>query len=118
LGRTREAIAQYREALRLNPNLTGPLNNLAWVLAASPDAGLRNGAEAVRLAEHACELTHYGDPMFLATLAAAYAEAGRFDDAVATAQKARTVALAKGEKEIAAQDEQLLELFKSGQAYH
>jgi Flp pilus assembly protein TadD len=118
LGRTREAIAQYREALRLNPNLTGPLNNLAWVLAAGPDAGLRNGAEAVRLAEHACELTHYGDPMFIGTLAAAYAEAGRFDDAVATAQKARTVALAKGEKEIAAQDEQLLELFKSGQAYH
>ncbi|MGD0349648.1 MAG: tetratricopeptide repeat protein [Verrucomicrobiota bacterium] len=118
LGRTREAIAQYRQALRLNPNLTGPLNNLAWVLAAGPDAGLRNGPEAVRLAQRACELTHYGEPMFIATLAAAFAEAGRFDDAVATAQKARTVALAQGEKEIAAQDEQLLELFKSGQAYH
>ena len=118
LGRTREAVAQYREALRLNPNLAGPLHNLAWVLAAGPDAGLRNGPEAVRLAQRACELTHYGEPMFIATLAAAFAEAGRFDDAVATAQKARTVALAKGEKEIAAQDEQLLELFKSGQAYH
>jgi len=118
LGRTREAVAQYREALRLNPNLAGPLNNLAWVLAAGPDAELRNGPEAVRLAQRACELTHYGEPMFIATLAAAFAEAGRFDDAVATAQKARTVALAQGEKEIAAQDEQLLELFKSGQAYH
>ena len=73
-GRTREAVAQYREALRLNPNLAGALNNLAWVLAASPDDELRNGAEAVRLAERACELTHYGEPLFLGTLAAAYAE--------------------------------------------
>ena len=74
LGRTREAIAQYREALRLNPNLTGPLNNLAAVLATSPDDELRNGAEAVGLAERACELTHYGQPLFVGTLAAAYAE--------------------------------------------
>jgi tetratricopeptide (TPR) repeat protein len=118
MGRTREAVAQYREALRLNPDLTGVLNNLAWVLAAGPDSELRNGAEAVRLAERACELTHYGKSLCIGTLAAAYAESGRFDDAVASAQKARTVALAQGQKEIAAQDEQLLELFKSGQAYH
>ena len=40
LGRTREAVAQYREALRLNPDLAGALNNLAWILATSPDVEL------------------------------------------------------------------------------
>ena len=68
------------------------LNNLAWVLATSPKAELRNGAEAVRLAERACELTHYGEPLFIGTLAAAYAEAGRFPEAVTTAEKAEQLA--------------------------
>ena len=103
-GRTRDALVQYREALRLNPELAGALNNLAWNLATSSDDGLRNGAEAVRLAERACELTHYGEPLFIDTLAAAYAEAGRFDAAVATTQKAREVALKQGQNEVAAAD--------------
>src|SRR5208282_1190409 len=112
-GRTREAVAQYREALRLNPNLAGALNNLAWVLAASPDDGLRNGAEAVRLAERACELTHYGDPLFIGTLAAAYAEAGRFPEAVTTAEKAEQLATDAGAKELAEKIGQLLELYRA-----
>ena len=95
-GRTREAVVQYREALGLNPNLAGALNNLAWVLAASPDDGLRHGAEAVRLAERACELTHYGEPLLIGTLAAAYAEGGRFPEAVATAEKAEQLATTAG----------------------
>ena len=106
-GRTREAVAQYREALRLNPNLAGALNNLAWVLAASPDDELRNGAEAVRLAERACELTHYGEPSFIDTLAAAYAEAGRFPEAVTTAEKAEQLATAAGLTAVAAKNRQL-----------
>jgi tetratricopeptide (TPR) repeat protein len=114
LGRTREAVAQYREALKLNPNLTGPLNNLAWVLAASPDDKLRNGAEAVRLAERACELTHYGEPLFIATLAAAYAECSRFPEAVTTAEKAEQLATAAGSEELAGKIRQLLELFRAG----
>ena len=88
LGRSREAVAQYREALKLNPNLIGALNNLAWELATSPDDKLRNGAEAVSLAERACELTHYREPEFVGTLAAAYAEAGDFPEAVTTAENA------------------------------
>ncbi|MGA9451284.1 MAG: tetratricopeptide repeat protein, partial [Verrucomicrobiia bacterium] len=118
LGRTREAAAQYREALRLNPDLAEALNNLAWILAASSEAGLRNGAGAVRLAERACGLTHYGDPLFIRTLADAYAEDGQFAYAVAAAQKACDVALANGQKEIAEGNEQLLKLLKSGRAYH
>jgi tetratricopeptide (TPR) repeat protein len=118
LGRTREAVAQYREALRLNPNLAGALNNLAWVLAASPDDGLRDGAEAVRLAERACELTHYGEPLFIGTLAAAYAEAGRFPEAVATAEKAEQLAAAAGLAAVAAKNRQLRELYRAGKPYH
>ncbi|MGA2243313.1 MAG: tetratricopeptide repeat protein, partial [Verrucomicrobiota bacterium] len=95
-GRTREAVAQYREALRLNPNLAGALNKLAWALATSPDDELRNGAEAVRLAERACELTQNREPLFLGTLAAAYAESGRFPEAVATAEKAGQLATDAG----------------------
>jgi tetratricopeptide (TPR) repeat protein len=118
LGRAREAAAQYREALRLNPNLAGALNNLAWVLAASSDDGLRNGAEAVRLAERACELTHYGQPLFIGTLAAAYAEAGRFPEAVATAEKAEQLATAAGLPAVAAKNRQLLELYRAGKPCH
>ena len=118
LGRTREAVAQYREALKLNPNLAGALNNLAWVLAASPDDELRNGAEAVRLAERACELTHSGEPLFLGTLAAAYAEAGRFPEAVTTAEKAEQFATAAGSKKLAESIRRLLELYRAGKPYH
>ena len=117
-GRTREAVAQYREALRLNPSLAGALNNLAWILAANPDDELRNGAEAVRLAERACELTHYGKPMYLVTLAAAYAEAGRFPEGVATAEKAEQLATTAGSRKLAEKSRQLLELYRAGKPYH
>jgi tetratricopeptide (TPR) repeat protein len=118
LGRTREAVAQYREALRLNPNLTGALNNLAWALATSPEDELRNGAEAVRLAERACELTHYGEPLFLGTLAAAYAESGRFPEAVTTAEKMEQFATDAGLAAAVAKNRKLLELYRAGKPYH
>ncbi len=118
LGRTRDAVAQYREALRLNPNLVRALNNLAWVLATSPDDGLRNGSEAVRLAERSCNLTHYGEPLFIGTLAAAYAEAGRFPEAVSTAEKAEQLATRAGLAAVADKNRQLLELYRAGKPYH
>jgi len=118
LARIRKVVAQSREALSLNPNLTGALNNLAWALAAGPNAELRNGAEAVGLAERACELTHYGEPLFLGTLAAAYAEAGRFPEAVTMAQKAEQLAASAGLTAVAAKNRQLLELYRSGKPYH
>jgi tetratricopeptide (TPR) repeat protein len=118
LGRTREAIVQYREALRLNPNLAGALNNLAWVLATSSDDELCNGTEAVRLAERACELTHYGEASFVGTLAAAYAVCGRFAEAVTTAEKAEQLATDAGLIKLAERDRQLLELYRAGKPYH
>jgi Flp pilus assembly protein TadD len=113
-----DARSHCRRALALDPNSVAALNNLAWLLATTSDPRLRDGGEAVRLAEHACQLTRYQKPFLMGTLAAAYAEAGRFNDAVTTAQKARDLALAQGQKEVAAKDEQLLELYKSGRAYH
>jgi Flp pilus assembly protein TadD len=118
LGRNREAVAQYREALRLNPNLAAALNNLAWTLATSPEDELRNGAEAVRLAKRACELAHYGEPLLVGTLAAAYAECGRFPEAVTMAEKAEQLATDAGRTAVAAKNRQLLELYRVGKPCH
>ncbi len=94
LGRIGDAITHYREAIRLQPDSLEGLNNLAWLLAAHPDAQFRNGKEAVELATRACELTKYQNPIPMATLAAAYAETGRFQEAVSFAGQAQE--LAKG----------------------
>jgi len=117
-GQESTAINDYQRALELETNSFVALNSLAWLRASAPDSSLRNGKEAVRLAEQACQLSHYKDPVAIGILAAAYAEAGRFDDAVANAQKARALALVQGQTEVAARNEQLLELYKSGRAYH
>ena len=113
-----EAIDHLQRVLELDTNSVPALNDLAWLRATAPDPGLRNGPEAVRLAERACQLTQNNDADAITTLALAYAEAGRFDDAVVTARKARAVALAQGQTEVAARNEQLLELYKSGRAFH
>jgi tetratricopeptide (TPR) repeat protein len=117
-GRTREAVVQYREALRLNPNLAGALNNLAWILASNPDDELRNGAEAVRLAERACELTHYGKPVFIGTLAAAYAEARRFGEAVETAKRALNLNATQNNQPLAEAIQTRLKLYEINVPYH
>jgi tetratricopeptide (TPR) repeat protein len=116
-GSAREAADQYRRALTLKPDMVEALNNLAWILAANPSDAVRNGAEAVRLAERACELTRHGEPLLLGTLAAAYAEAGRFSDAAKTAEKARSLAAEAGLKDIAEKNAELLELYRAGKPY-
>ena len=70
------------------------------------------------MAERACELTHYGEPLFIGTLAAAYAEAGRFPEAVTTAGKAEQLATSAGLTAVAAKNRQLLELYRAGKSYH
>ena len=93
LGKTKEAIAYGREAVRLQSDWPEGLSNLAWILATSEDTQLRDGAEAVRLAEQACQLTNYKRATILDTLAAAYAEIGLFDKAVQTAETAIQIAM-------------------------
>ena len=113
-----KAIAYYHKTLEAQPQMIEALNNLAWLLAANHDSAVRNGSEAVSLAERACKLSDYRTPVLIGTLAAAYAEAGRFADAVTTAEKARDLALAAGQKDTADKNSELLELYRAGRAYH
>jgi Tfp pilus assembly protein PilF len=117
-GKYDEALRHYKKAMESRPDLTGALNNLAWMRATHPDARYRDGAEAVQLALRACELTHYEKTIFIGTLAAAYAEAGRFAEAAAAAQRAIDHALAWKENDLAQRNRQLLELYRAGKAYH
>ena len=91
-GKIREALARWRETIRLQPNALVTLNRLAWALATHPDASVRDGNEAVVFARRATELCSARDPAVLDTLGAAYAEIGRFSDAVRTAEQALTLA--------------------------
>ena len=100
---TEAAIAHFREAVHLQPDWLEALNNLAWLLATEPDAKLRNGTEAVRLAAHAVELTKTNNAGVLDTLGAAYAEVGRFSDAVQTAEEAARKARADGQIDLSVQ---------------
>jgi tetratricopeptide (TPR) repeat protein len=88
LGEHAAAVADFEEALQHLDDDPSLLNNLAWVLATSPDAEVRNGKRAVELATKACELTEYNKPYILSTLAAAFAENGDFQTAIEWSQKA------------------------------
>ena len=118
LGKYGQSISAYRKEIQLTPNSPDALNNLAWLLASCPEAQFRNGKEAIELAKRACELTEYKRAIFIGTLAAAYAEAGEFDNAVATAERAQTVAKAAGETGIAARNAELAELYRAKKPYH
>ena len=98
---TRAAIEQWEAALALNPNDGNAQSNLAWVFATAPDASLRNGSRAVDLAERALKLAGGVNLILHRTLAAAYAEAGRFDDAIATAERGYAFAEREGNRELA-----------------
>ncbi|HXX22885.1 MAG TPA: tetratricopeptide repeat protein [Terriglobia bacterium] len=91
-GRISEALAQWRAGLRVDPEDLPLLSQAAWVLATNPEPSARNGSEAVELAMRAMKLTGAKDPATLDTLAAAYAEAGRFTEAVQTARQALALA--------------------------
>jgi tetratricopeptide (TPR) repeat protein len=88
LGDAPEAIARFRRAIELNPNWIAAIASLASMLAAAPDASLRNPAEAVRLADHAAALTLRRDANALDVLAVAHASAGDFDRAISVADEA------------------------------
>ena len=116
-GKAAEAIAAYKEAIRLNANYSEALNNYAWLLATHPDAKFRNGHLAVELAERACELTKHQVPLFLGTLAATYAEIGRFEEAIKTATRARELAVAQRQEELVQKNTELIALYRAGKPY-
>jgi tetratricopeptide (TPR) repeat protein len=100
-GNGTEAVAAYQKAIDLEPGFVPPLTHLAWMLATWPDGAIRDGSKAVTLAEKASVLSRGVDPQVLRTLAAAYAEAGRFAEAVSAAQKAQALATAQSNATLA-----------------
>lgn len=118
LGDAPNALRQFQAAVRAAPDSPLALDGLAWFLATYSDAALRNGPEAARLAEQACGLTDRRNPKLLDTLAAAYAEAGKFPEAINVAQEAIAVARADGDAAAARQAENLLGFLQSGRPYH
>jgi tetratricopeptide (TPR) repeat protein len=107
-----EAVAQYREVLRLDPNSALARNNLSWILATHPDPSLRNGPEAVKLAQEACERTSWKQTVFVGTLSAAYAEAGEYEKAMETSRRACELASSLGETNLLARNQALLLKFQ------
>lgn len=112
-----EAMPHLREAVRLKPNWVEALNSLAWALATQPDSQFRDGAEAVRLATQACQLTGRTNVNALDTLAAAHAEAGQYVEASTTAGKALKLARSAGNANLAEQIEARLRFYKAGQPF-
>jgi tetratricopeptide (TPR) repeat protein len=116
-GETALAVSHYQSALQLRPDWADAMNNLAWLLATVKDPSIRDGKEAVRLAERAAKLTDHQQPRILGTLAAAYAETGDFQRAIETAERARARATAAGLKPLADRNSELIELYKAGKPF-
>jgi spermidine synthase len=112
-GQTKEAIDSWQQALNIQPDQINARKNLAWVLATTPDASLRNGADAVALAEQANQLSGGDNPIVLRTLAAAYAEAGRFGDAAATARRAFELAVSQRNGGLATKLQEEIKLYEA-----
>ena len=115
-GRLREAVEHFREALRLDPGLTSARNDLAWLLATAADPSLRSPKEAVRLAEDLGSATGPPSANELDTLAAAYAAAGRYEDAVRAARRALALAQQQDPR-LARQIESRVREFERGRAW-
>jgi tetratricopeptide (TPR) repeat protein len=118
LGKYDLATQNWSRMAELDPNNANALENAAWLLATVGDVSIQDANKAIEYAGRACELTSYKNPRFLDTLAAAYAAAGRFDDAVETAKKAINFAETQGQKYLAERIQKRLELYKAGQPYH
>ncbi len=115
-GRITEACELYRRVLEREPDEVSVLNNLAWVLATSTDDALRDGGEAVSLAERASKAGGQPHPTLLMTLAAAYAEAGRFEEAAQTAAAGMQAALRAGDASSANELSTHLQIYRGGKA--
>ncbi len=113
-GKARQAIAQWREVIHLQPDAVETLNKTAWVLATDPNVAVRNGAEGVEFATRAARLTGGRDPAVLDTLAAAYAEAGRFTAAVQTAREAFALARSQQNSALADKIAARIKLYQAG----
>jgi Tfp pilus assembly protein PilF len=117
LKQTREAMGEYAAALLILPDYPDALDGLAWVLSTDANAGFRNGNQAVAMAERACALTGRNDPLKLKTLAAAYAETGRFGEAITTVRAANDLAVNANRQEVTTECELMLENFQHDKSW-
>jgi tetratricopeptide (TPR) repeat protein len=110
-----EAIRGWRETLEIDSNNIAAQMGLAWALATAPDPTLRNGAEALAISQHLSQTSETSNPKLLRILAAAYAEVGRFPEAIETAQRGIGLATSQNQAELAARLQDDLKLFQSAQ---
>jgi tetratricopeptide (TPR) repeat protein len=114
-GDTKGAVEHLEKALEINPGHMNAEVNLAWVIATASNDSLRNGARAVQLAEDVANRAGHPNAIVLRTLAAAYAETGRFNDAIQTAQQAIQIARAAGNEGLAGDLERNVAAYRSSQ---
>jgi tetratricopeptide (TPR) repeat protein len=112
-GEYDKAIADYNKVICLDPENADAYNNLAWLLATCPLEAHRDGKKAIELATKACQLTEWKEVSFIDTLAATYAEAGDFDEAVKW-QKNAMAMCPENQKDYC---QSRLDLYKSGRPY-
>jgi protein O-mannosyl-transferase len=115
LGDEADALIHFEQSLGSNPNNLNARCNLAWVLATSPDPSRRNGERAVELAISVAQGPGRGNPTVLRTLAVAYAETGRFSEAIETAQQAIEIAKATGNDGLAGDLERNIAAYRLNQ---
>jgi tetratricopeptide (TPR) repeat protein/uncharacterized membrane protein YhaH (DUF805 family) len=115
--RPEEARLSFAAAVRLRPDWLTPMTSLAWLLATAPPGEAGDTLEAIQLAERAADLTARRDPRVLDTLAAAYASAGRYEDALAVAERAAAIADASAAAGLGAQIRRRAELYAAGAPY-
>jgi tetratricopeptide (TPR) repeat protein len=116
-GKVADAIARWREGLAQNPNDVPLLGQIAWVLATGPDAALRNGTEALSLAQRAVELSKGGDPAILDVLAAAYAESGNYAKASETDRRALELTTKQNQAGLSRTLQDRIALYDSGKPF-
>jgi protein O-mannosyl-transferase len=117
LGKYNLALENWTKAAELKTDNAELLNNMAWLLGTVDDTSVKNAAKAIELAQRACKLTGYNEAVYLDTLSAAYAGAGRFDEAKTAAEKAILIAKSKEQKDLAEEIQKRLKLYEAKQPY-
>lgn len=112
-GKVSDAIGQWQKTLRIQPDNLNAQCNLAWIFATHPDGFIRDGTKAITHATRASQLSHQRDPRIFRLLAAAYAENGRFDDAIQAAERGLELASDRGESALAATLKENLALYRT-----
>jgi tetratricopeptide (TPR) repeat protein len=113
-GQAREAVEEWQKVLAIRPDNGNAMSNLAWVFAASPDDSLRDGPQAVQLAEQALRISGGRIPIIFRTLAAAYAENGQFSEAIETARRGSDLANSQGNSGLATELQGSIALYQAG----